>query len=221
MNSYWPVTLLSGAMGGFFKGLGRVAANGHPRAERKFHFKMREMNSPERLVNSPERLERVRLFYQVIEKYVISYFYKQRELFSTKLPLDQKVDFIFDDRSEKKFILTAWDEIVSKQDDDVQKHFGATPRFENDQDFLPLQGADLWAWWVREWYEEDSHDFPDKLRDFNFGKWRGKERSNIAMSASEDNIFDLLQHVMADNFVDGNWVRTSADGTSRFGSEES
>ena len=57
MNSYWPAA--------FSRDWEELLPMGIRAPNGKFHFKMREMNSP-------ERLERVRLFYQVIEKYVIS-----------------------------------------------------------------------------------------------------------------------------------------------------
>jgi hypothetical protein len=122
-------------------------------------------------------------------------FHNWREKFQSHIPLDEKVDFIFDEKTEKHPILEAWEEYVGTRDDEVRAYYGATPRFENDQDFLPLQAADLWAWWVREWYEEDANSIPDKLRTYDFGKWRGRERPNIVISANEDQLLDLLQSV--------------------------
>ena len=68
----------------------------------------------------------------------------------------ETIDFIFDDQSQKKMILSAWDNFIANREPDVQRWFGATPRFENDKEFLPLQAADLWAWWIREWHEDGS-----------------------------------------------------------------
>lgn len=233
--------------------MGTIASNG------KYHFKMSEMTSP-------ERMQRVPHFYRLIERHVITsvscrvnmedfararernaemasrlnisiklgrwenpyyvtfrllldHFHKNREKFKSKLPLDQKIDFIFDDRSEKSFILAAWDEIMEKKEPQERELFGATPRFEDDQDFLPLQGADLWAWWVREWYEEDADPMPDKMKKFDFGEWQGKKRPNAALSASEDSLFDLFQATMMELFAEGAWNRMSADGTVVRGSD--
>jgi Protein of unknown function (DUF3800) len=66
---------------------------------------------------------------------------------------EEKIDLIFDNQSQKNKIIGAWDLFVSSRHPSIQSRFGATPRFEDDNDFLPLQAADLWAWWVREWYE--------------------------------------------------------------------
>jgi hypothetical protein len=129
-------------------------------------------------------------------------FHEQREAaMKFAIPLDEQVDFIFDNQSEKSFILAAWDEIVEGRPDEVRKYYGATPRFEDDLKFLPLQAADLWAWWVREWYEEDSAPLPDKMRALDFGKWRGKkQRAVIAISYTEDQIVDAIQGVIFASF---------------------
>ncbi|MDE8650971.1 DUF3800 domain-containing protein [Novosphingobium album (ex Liu et al. 2023)] len=58
-----------------------------------------------------------------------------------------RVDFVFDDRGEKRKILEAWDRYIAPHRD----RFGAFPSFQNDMEFLPLQAADLIAWWVGKW----------------------------------------------------------------------
>lgn len=67
------------------------------------------------------------------------------------LPPSEKIDFIFDEQSQKSIVLSVWSQFVASRRDHVRSLFGATPRFEDDKDFLPLQAADLWAWSVREW----------------------------------------------------------------------
>ena len=75
---------------------------------------------------------------------------------------DGRIDFIFDNQAQKKLILSVWDEFVEAQKPEIRELFGATPRFEDDNEFLPLQAADLWAWWVREWHE---HGNPIVVKD--------------------------------------------------------
>jgi Protein of unknown function (DUF3800) len=115
-------------------------------------------------------------------------FHLERERIQSEIPLNETVDFIFDDQTEKSFIMSAWNEYLAARPDDIRDYYGATPRFENDQKFLPLQAADLWAWWVRRWYEEDAITVPDKMRAFDFGKWRGKRRPVLAFSYSEERL---------------------------------
>lgn len=201
-----------------------------------YHFKMREM-----AMNS-ERMERVPLFYNVIEKHdlmsiscrmnigdfdraqnralrlglpwhinvnfgpwaneyfflwhiLIDGFHANREKAEKRIPLDEQVDFIFDEKSEEA-LLPPWNEYVANRPAEVREFFGAKPLFANDQKFLALQAADLWAWWVRKWYEEDANDVPDKMRNFDFGKWQGKKRPSLAITVNEDAIFEKFQQLM-------------------------
>lgn len=126
-------------------------------------------------------------------------FHQKRDDFAKIIPLSEQVDFYFDDRAEKRVIFAAWDEYIESTSKDVRKFYGAHPRFEDDRRFLPLQAADLWAWWVRRWYEEDASDFPDKMRDFDFGEWQGNYRRMIAISLNEQQIFDRLRSVLLES----------------------
>jgi hypothetical protein len=123
-------------------------------------------------------------------------FHAGREQLSDPIPLTENVDFYFDERLvEKKIIHAAWDGIMDSMPSDARKYYGSDPRFEDDRKFLPLQAADLWAWWVREWYEEDATELPDKMRDFDFGTWRGRKRKLFVMSCTEEDIFNTLRGV--------------------------
>lgn len=130
---------------------------------------------------------------------LIDNFPRYREAAAEEIPLTEKVDFYFDDLTEKKPILEAWDGYLQNSSELLRDYYGNMPRFENDQRFLPLQAADLWAWWVRRWYEEDSYEIPDKMSDLDFGKWRGKPRPMHVLSVTEDQIFERLKEVMFDN----------------------
>jgi hypothetical protein len=131
-------------------------------------------------------------------------FHVRREMFEEAIPLTEKVDFYFDDRSESAPIMAAWSEIRQQMPEMMQSNFGANPRFEDDQDFLGLQAADLWAWWVRRWYEEDNSIIPDKMRNFDFGTWRGKKRKVIRFVMQENEILQAFKGMAVDNFVGGN-----------------
>lgn len=93
-----------------------------------------------------------------------------------------KIDFYFDERSDKKLVRRIWDDYIEMRPPDIRALYGNEPRFENDREFLPLQGADFWAWWIRRWCEEGSIE--KRLRDLDFGRWKGKgpfSRSHINM----------------------------------------
>lgn len=63
------------------------------------------------------------------------------------VPLSEKIDFYFDDLSEKAHIIPAWEGFI--QSCKYPELFGPTPRFEDSAQFMPLQAADLLVWWVR------------------------------------------------------------------------
>jgi hypothetical protein len=67
---------------------------------------------------------------------------------------NEKIDFIFDDQTQKKAIYESWDGFLSSRTQEARGLYGATPRFEDDTEFLPLQAADLWAWLSRQWFED-------------------------------------------------------------------
>jgi uncharacterized protein DUF3800 len=66
---------------------------------------------------------------------------------------DEKIDFIFDQRSEERQVRRAWKAVESGLPPEKSVLYGAL-RFSNDEEYLPLQAADLWAWWVRKWEAE-------------------------------------------------------------------
>jgi len=84
---------------------------------------------------------------------LIDNLHDHREMFPS-LPRNEQIEFIFDEQSQKRIILPAWNSFLQSRTPETLRLFGAPPRFENDRDFLPLQAADLWAWWTRQWYED-------------------------------------------------------------------
>ena len=63
---------------------------------------------------------------------------------------DEKIDWIFDERlMEQGNLLSVWEALVHDAPDDVKPMIGSTPVFRKDDQVLPLQAADLEAWWMR------------------------------------------------------------------------
>jgi hypothetical protein len=112
------------------------------------------------------------------------------------LPPDKPVDFYFDNHSSKGAIIDAWEDYIAARSDSVRGLYGATPRFESDQDFLPLQAADFWAWWIRRSYENRSLD---RILAGDFGAWRGaKAIPGIAMSCTEEDLVSSFWTILED-----------------------
>ncbi len=60
------------------------------------------------------------------------------------------VDFIFDEQvREQDLIRSEWNLVKEILEPEVEALLGNTPDFRDDQKVLPLQAADMLAWWVR------------------------------------------------------------------------
>ena len=132
-------------------------------------------------------------------RHFLEQFHHHRHLIEQDFPLTDKIDFYFDRRSESIPILKAWSEVRENRSAEDQEQYGDDPRFENSQEFLGLQAADFWSWWVRKWYEEDDTDVPAKLEKLDFGGWRGRRRPRFTTSVSEEYIIDALTLMTIEN----------------------
>jgi len=129
--------------------------------------------------------------YYALFRGLIDGFHTNRELVKEDVALDEPVDFIFDDKTEKAVILSQWESYLSYRD--VRRYYGATPRFESDQISLPLQAADLWAWQVREWYEWEDVPRPERMANFDFGSFKGKKRRpTLVMNFTMENLIATI-----------------------------
>jgi hypothetical protein len=138
--------------------------------------------------------------YMVAYRYLLDKFHIERPKMTQAIPLNEKIDFYFDERAEKKVIISTWDDYVSKRPDAVRDFYGATPRFEDDNDFLPLQAADFWVWWVRKWYAEGT---PEKIMKRDFGEFQhmgipGKGTLIVNMAVGEDDMVGNFVRMIRD-----------------------
>jgi hypothetical protein len=111
---------------------------------------------------------------------------KSKEL-GNLLPPDVPIDFYFDESTSQRDILEAWQGFLDIYHIVDRETYGATPRFENDEKFLPLQAADFWAWWTRKAYEENRES--DIIHEQDFGSWRRtKFIPTLRLEISEDQL---------------------------------
>ena len=76
----------------------------------------------------------------------------QHDLMSASEP----IDFLFDEQQgEKDLIVKAWDMYKSSIPMRERKVTGSPPRFLNSKTHMPVQAADLAAWWHRKWFREN------------------------------------------------------------------
>lgn len=102
------------------------------------------------------------------------------------LGLIDPIEFIFDDQTEKVHIIRSWQEF-----DDTMPMItcgrirGRPSLFENDEKILPLQAADMLAWWARKQYLFDKLNmkalFPDEWT-------RGKDPHLLFAEMAEEQI---------------------------------
>lgn len=77
--------------------------------------------------------------------------------------ITEPIDFIFDNEFEKEKIISSWELLKSYACGDISKLMGDTPIYRNDKNTMPLQAADLYAWWVLKWARENVTRWAEEL----------------------------------------------------------
>ena len=65
------------------------------------------------------------------------------------------VEFVFDEQTDKKQVIMAWDYFYGSAPMLVRQQIRGAPSFKDDKDVVALQAADLFAWWARKQYLVD------------------------------------------------------------------
>jgi hypothetical protein len=68
-----------------------------------------------------------------------------------QLGLYEPVDLIFDEHTSKGPCIAGWDHFKEHASPDMAQYLGSTPAFRSEEEYLPLQAADLYAYWARKW----------------------------------------------------------------------
>jgi len=89
--------------------------------------------------------------------------------------MTEPIDFIFDDQSEKGNILSMWELFKFAASSRIRPLLGETPTFRNDEKVMPLQAADLYAWWILKWHKDG--DANAGVRDLKFS-WLAQRKIN-------------------------------------------
>ena len=136
-------------------------------------------------------------FYNV-EKIKNPYFFAFKAIvnvlaqFQEKMNLREPVHFVFDEDTEKIAVLNAWEYLKLGSTPNVRNLMGPTPIYEDDQKALPLQAADLYAWWVRYWEVNGIRDGVAQLR-FDWQTRKDKEMPRLHMAFTGDQIREHLE----------------------------
>jgi hypothetical protein len=116
----------------------------------------------------------------------------ERQFMVDLFPLNEKVDFYFDAYSGgSDQIAMDWEDYAALAGPEIRELYGAVPRFESDESFVPLQAADFWAWWVRYGYEVGKLD---QIIDGDFGAWRASRRTPAL-------VWEISENQMVENLI--------------------
>jgi hypothetical protein len=106
-----------------------------------------------------------------------------------KYGITEPVDFIFDNQEGMEIpVRDAWNELRSFSPDGVRRRLGRRPEFDDDKVSMPLQAADLHAWWVRRGYSdmvEDKERLPTPWK-------HTKDLYSISIIVAEEQIADFF-----------------------------
>ena len=76
---------------------------------------------------------------------------------------NQHAEFVFDDGRRTKIIDREWSKFLDGAPQDIKSAIVGRPRFLDDRSHLPLQAADLKAWWVRRRFKEQIQGHAHKI----------------------------------------------------------
>ena len=134
--------------------------------------------------------------YLVAFRCLVDMFHLHRPRMVEAIPPEERIDFCFDNRVEKRAILAMWENYMQERPSEVKTYYGAAPVFKDDETCLPLQAADFWVWWVRKWYADGT---PEKMRTCDFGSFtlRGiRKFLRIDISFNEDQLVTVMKRVL-------------------------
>lgn len=67
---------------------------------------------------------------------------------------NEPVDFVFDETANKKVLIEGFEAATLMHGGADKLPLTSTPSFRNDKEYLPLQAADMLAWWIHHWQED-------------------------------------------------------------------
>jgi len=81
----------------------------------------------------------------------------------SRLRIDESVDFVFDTETQGDRCLSQWNRMLISSDPSIRVRIGGVPEYQDDKSCLPLQAADMYAYWVRKWWLDGQADGIENL----------------------------------------------------------
>ena len=113
------------------------------------HLRQRDIDRAKMRVNIPPYVNldwrRTNSPYMLALCHVVKWFTENADEVGAILKTSEPIDFIFDERGEKKFVQEAWNISVESLPFEERERFGKAPAFANDKEVVTLQAADYLA----------------------------------------------------------------------------
>lgn len=127
--------------------------------------------------------------YYVTFRFLMDNFHRAQRDSSELLPIREPVDFYFDTSAHKRQIISGWETYLEACDPSLRQWFGGDPKFERDDEFLPLQAADFNAGTTRLWLKEHGLEAVETGRgEFGFVPAGHRQIHHLVLSISEDDM---------------------------------
>lgn len=122
----------------------------------------------------------------------------------------RKIDFIFDrGRTQLKEIASYWDELMEGAPPRVRELVPNEPSIRSNRDFVPIQAADMAAWWMRRIMEDRVLGLPKRSRPF-----RCQSLPFWPEIVTEDTLVQLLNSLPLAEPDPGMELRVGPDGVT-------
>ncbi|MGE0579913.1 DUF3800 domain-containing protein [Reyranella sp.] len=160
--------------------------------------------------------------YKITFRALYDMFHTNRHIIDNVVPsLNEPIDFVFDNRTDaKKEILESWDDYLASRPPETKQFYSkSVPRFLDDQEFVPLQAADFWAWWIRHWAEAGTLDNQD-TGDFGYFQQQREGWVKVGFFFTEDELVKDFMKSVRERIEPGRYIydlryprdRTYSDG---------
>jgi hypothetical protein len=102
-----------------------------------------------------------------------------------ELGFNEPIQFIFDQQADKVSVMKGWDYFYASASDGMKERIRGCPSFMDDEDVVPLQAADMIAWWARKQYISDKNN----MRNLFPSNWtNGKDHPIMFVEMPEKSI---------------------------------
>ncbi len=127
--------------------------------------------------------------YYVTFRFFMDMFHQLQRANSSLVPIREPVDFYFDESANKKQIKAGWETYMGSRELSLREWFGGDPKFERDDEFMPLQAADFNAGTMRLWLNEYGLEaVKSGDRKYPFTLLSGRLIQHLILSISEDDM---------------------------------